>query len=67
MICSFANLAAFGLVLTLSATPAFAMDKPLTDPGGSSVEQQQRVAPAAAAAPAAAVPPAVAAARAAPA
>ncbi|MEN2711682.1 PEP-CTERM sorting domain-containing protein [Sphingomonas sp. NPDC092331] len=30
---TFANLAAFGLVATLSAMPAFAMDKPPVDPG----------------------------------
>ncbi len=41
MIRNFANLAAFGLVVTLSATPAFAMDKPPTDPQPF-VEQQQR-------------------------
>lgn len=33
MIRNFANLAAFGLLVTLSATPAFAMDKPPVDPG----------------------------------
>lgn len=30
---NFANLAAFGLVATLAAVPAFAMDKPPVDPG----------------------------------